>query len=753
MLQRARDSHQAGRRARRLLGGGLVALFMSVLAVPAAQATALRSGPTASKPASEPPGWTSAGWVDPLRSGTIEAISCPSATFCVAVDDGGIATTFNGSSWSWPQMIDPSGAADAQLAGPLSDVSCASTTFCVAVGDSAGRAVMFNGSRWTLTAPLDSKSALALVSCPTATFCMAADTDGYVLRYDGASWSAPSQLNGSGGAFAGLSCVSSSFCALMSHSASAFGYTYDGTSWKSYSLPTGVYGVNGVSCTSAVDCHALVTLAGAYGAISFNGTAWTDPVGIDQNFMAGGIDCTSSTFCMATDIQGYALTYNGTAWSSPTFVRSNLDLGTTGVTCTSSHFCVTFGPDGGNDGLTPFNTTYATYDGSSWSSPATLEQEGGGDLSVSCPTATFCGVGADGLDGLTLTGTTWHRSANVDDAAQNPMVSCVSAAFCVSVGGTSVGADALTFDGTTWSAPSAIDNGFSPTAISCVSVSFCVLVDSTGDVVTGHPGAWSLPTLDINTSYLSDLACTSTSFCFAIGLYGEWTYNGSRWAKVTTTNAPGAPSKVSCVGHVCFVYDSYSADIDVFNGSSWAVLKGAGNDSVVTNAISCASTNFCMAVGGTYGSEAKFYFSGVWSSWETVAPAGSALTSVSCPTTSRCVAATQDGLLYSFVTPRIRTLTTLTVTPRLIAFGHEQKVAVSIVVRSAPVGAKLSGVARVLAGARVLCAVRLTTAGRGACRLSARKLNPGTYRLTAKYLGTATFLASSSAARTLVVRR
>ena len=36
----------------------------------------------------------------------LSSVSCPSASFCVAVDAGGNALTFNGSSWSAPAKID-----------------------------------------------------------------------------------------------------------------------------------------------------------------------------------------------------------------------------------------------------------------------------------------------------------------------------------------------------------------------------------------------------------------------------------------------------------------------------------------------------------------------------------------------------------------------------------------------------------------------------------------------------------------------
>ena len=73
-------------------------------------------------------------------------MSCPSASFCVAVDDDGNAFTYNGSSWSTPSRID--------TIGDLTSVSCPSSSFCVAVdqppnGDPAN-AVTYTNTSTTL---------------------------------------------------------------------------------------------------------------------------------------------------------------------------------------------------------------------------------------------------------------------------------------------------------------------------------------------------------------------------------------------------------------------------------------------------------------------------------------------------------------------------------------------------------------------------------------------------------------------------
>src|SRR6202035_3209564 len=103
-------------------------------------------------------------------------VSCPAASFCVAVDLEGDALTFNGSTWSTPTAVDPG--------NQISSVSCPSTTFCVAVGNNfapavaarrgsagpAGNAYTFHAGAWSAPVAIDPYGYLSSVSCPSETF-------------------------------------------------------------------------------------------------------------------------------------------------------------------------------------------------------------------------------------------------------------------------------------------------------------------------------------------------------------------------------------------------------------------------------------------------------------------------------------------------------------------------------------------------------------------------------------------------------
>ncbi|MDA8069033.1 MAG: hypothetical protein M0T77_10560 [Actinomycetota bacterium] len=84
-------------------------------------------------------------------------------------------------------------------------VSCVSGSFCVSVAGSD--AVSYNGSSWSSTVGIDpSGGSLESVSCPTQSFCAAADDLGNVLTYNGSGWSSPTEIDPHG-ATVSVSCA------------------------------------------------------------------------------------------------------------------------------------------------------------------------------------------------------------------------------------------------------------------------------------------------------------------------------------------------------------------------------------------------------------------------------------------------------------------------------------------------------------------------------------------------------------------
>lgn len=127
-------------------------------------------------------GWGAPADVD--GSTTLEAISCPTNSFCAATDSAGQALTYSSSGWSSPTQID----ADV----PVNSISCASAAFCEAA-DTEGNAVELSGSDWALS-NVDGSNAITGVSCAAASNCVAVDAEGQVDAFQAAGANTSGQI-------------------------------------------------------------------------------------------------------------------------------------------------------------------------------------------------------------------------------------------------------------------------------------------------------------------------------------------------------------------------------------------------------------------------------------------------------------------------------------------------------------------------------------------------------------------------------
>ena len=120
--------------------------------------------------------WSSASDID--GDNGLISVSCPTASFCAAVDAKGNALIYNGSSWSSPSDVDGTNT--------LLSVSCPSANFCIAVDDT-GDALTYNGSSWSSASDIDGSNFLEWVSCPSVSFCAAVDEVGNAVIYTATS--------------------------------------------------------------------------------------------------------------------------------------------------------------------------------------------------------------------------------------------------------------------------------------------------------------------------------------------------------------------------------------------------------------------------------------------------------------------------------------------------------------------------------------------------------------------------------------
>jgi hypothetical protein len=290
---------------------------------------------------------------------------------------------------------------------------------------------------WSTPKAVDAQSPYGLksVSCVAANFCIAVDSNGNFLSYNGISWSTPQNIDSSHN-FYSVSCVTKDFCVAVDYA------------------------------------NVLV----------FNGSAWSAPQRIDFQ-PADNLDsvsCSSTIYCMAVSSMGFAFTMSGTAWSGPGLISSNGNL--FGVSCPPSsgaESCNIVGGSGGSNSGQAF-----VYNGNTSSGVGVVSN--GSLFGISCPSEIFCAAVDLSSDVLFKNGATWS-SPNVIDAGSGMVsVSCPSVAFCVAV---DKNGNALTYNGTSWSSPSAIDAGFWLTSVSCPTSTFCAAVDNYGRVAVHSEGS------------------------------------------------------------------------------------------------------------------------------------------------------------------------------------------------------------------------------------------------------------------------
>lgn len=394
-----------------------------------------------------------------------------------------------------------------------------------------------------------------------------------------------------------------------------------------------------------------------------------------------GAGCTSSTGprtsassseahgSLPTTSAGPSGAANSSARKEP---RTSLPAGLVSVACPSSRECIAVGGRGrwswagGGSGIYD-PLAYELSSGRWRAMPLPNSGLLGGEMlvSVACPTTRFCvAVGDSAVDAnrpvlLRWNGAHWALTpASVPENAQLTGLSCHSVGDCYAVGGRVVGLGLLIehWNGTKWmTSASRGAPGAELTAVSCGTSDSCTAVGGSyvpgprrcsssiyrlgrggwgmqvpadAILVCSHGGPW-LYTLDA-------VSCTGASRCIAVG---QWEYHmgieialaeasqGTRW---TLQRFPGGIGR------------KFSF--------AWSPIVALGG-------VSCASSEWCMAAGGTTPSTAvgpsacrvgdtatACPFAAVWkgSKWQRLTMpqvAGAAyLQAVSCSNESHCVA-------------------------------------------------------------------------------------------------------------------
>jgi hypothetical protein len=330
-----------------------------------------------------PPTWSILPFTKEEAEGDLQAVSCPSKDFCIAVGalvEGANlrAVHLNGEEATLHAV--PS-------SGFLSGVSCTSSTSCTAVGGKEGAtlAVSWNGSEWkaqTTPNPVGAiASYLEAVSCTASNQCTGTgwyEQKGgkrYTLaeRWNGTEWSlqtTPSPGLGQPTVLYGVSCTSSTSCTAAGFywslnsgkvEINPMAQRWNGTEWSLQTVPKPVKEkeaiLHAISCTSATAC----TATGRYGnpgyttlAERWNGTEWlgqTIPNPTGESILYG-VSCSSATACttVGTTYLGEEMftvgeIWNGTEWKIQTVpnVSGAEETVLMGVSCSFPTRCVAVG--------------------------------------------------------------------------------------------------------------------------------------------------------------------------------------------------------------------------------------------------------------------------------------------------------------------------------------------------------------------------------------------------------------------------
>ncbi|MGO9150722.1 MAG: hypothetical protein ACLP1E_11125 [Acidimicrobiales bacterium] len=233
------------------------------------------------------------GWSAPQSVGTgpLDGISCVNRTFCVAVG-GSDAVTLDASGWSSPSVVDPGGS--------LLDISCPDVDLCTTV-DASGNAFLLSSSGWSEKS-IDPGEVVHAVSCPSADFCIAVDGSGEEVTYSNGQWLSP-ELIDSGNDTTAVSCISSSFCVAVDQKGGIV--EYDNSAWN-HLVIDGSTEINSLSCLSVGDC---LVVDGVGNALRLSGGRWSGPQDIDGAADFQGISCASQDFCSAVGNGGQAVSF------------------------------------------------------------------------------------------------------------------------------------------------------------------------------------------------------------------------------------------------------------------------------------------------------------------------------------------------------------------------------------------------------------------------------------------------------------
>jgi hypothetical protein len=265
--------------------------------------------------------WNGRAWTPatpPMPVGTVDAqlsqVSCATAKSCVAVGrfnastvSGTFAESWNGSKWTLSRPPEPKGSVNAVLDA----VSCPSATYCIAVGSNDtftatfALADVWNGKTWarmSITPPASGtfETGLNAIACTSPKSCVVLGAGvgtsnrpggltSFGEHWNGKAWTAGTiawPKGTSNSYLVGVSCGSAASCVAVGqvdlnindggHTGKATAASWNGKAWTVRAVPAPAKGhasvLDGVSCLTAANCLAVGQL-GPFNSDEGNGLA------------------------------------------------------------------------------------------------------------------------------------------------------------------------------------------------------------------------------------------------------------------------------------------------------------------------------------------------------------------------------------------------------------------------------------------------------------------------------------------------
>jgi len=524
-------------------------------------------------------GWSAPGFVAHER---LIQISCPTAGFCVAVGPDHVIMYEDGA-WQDPLAVDPG--------RHLTSVDCAGATFCMAVDD-GDHWVTYDGLSWSnpQVATGSANESFTLVTCSSATFCLGFTTIGWSFVFDGQGWgdqqaflTAPGQM----GLPKAMDCFSPTSCIGFYRAGAwqAWQVTWDGTGWdhsQDVLVNTELDPLTDMSCVDLHHCVA-VDLLGAWRTMT--GQTWSDPVTFDTDRTPTALSCVSTSWCTAVDDDGIAYTYDGAGWGNGNRVdptRGRL----TSVSCPTAAFCAAV--DGHGNAV--------TYDGTDWSVPELVDPDHGLNA-VSCSSATRCLATDWSQRYLVYDGTGWSDPVSIgapDFSLWPTALDCTSATFCIVTGINT----SWVYDGDVWSSVPTPDST-QIMDVSCTGPTYCLGADVSGFTEAFDGTAWDpvLASVQSSAGGPGQVACDSATWCLHVFDWISTRFDATDWSPVTAGPGSGLTGDLACGSTTsCVFVDGASGQASSFDGLGWSEPTPVDPQPLVS--VSCATSSFCMAVDG-----------------------------------------------------------------------------------------------------------------------------------------------------------